>query len=464
MVNPPSRGLSGAALSNKIPKEWSAGWFQSFITTYLQNADIRNATAGPGVSITGNIATPATLSATQLVLPGESVFGNPTSATAAGTSIKASADNQVLQRSDGELLFGPLLLATGTGIGPVFEVAALNPGAFMQATAPAQLGFTNFTAPTDVTAGDIWIGSAAETLSALAVGSNNQVLAVVSGAPAWANLSTIGVTSVLGTANQITVNTVTGVATISIATGYVGQTSITTLGTITSGTWQGTTIATGFLPASQTQLTSAANLATVGTITSGTWNGTTITPAHGGTGVTTTPANGAIPIGNATNYTVTTLTAGAGIGITNGSGSITVAANGIGGVFSDENTAVSLTTANATLANPVSLVAGTYLCLVNIYLSASTSSTMTISSTASAGTLTKATGGEVRVHNASNTVQWDLVNIMASGSFSIFSGTTQTVTGWGMVTLSAAASITLSALVSATATAGTASLVMIRVT
>ena len=42
-----------------------------------------------------------------------------------------------------------------------------------------------------------------------------------------------------GTANRITVNA----DTIDIASTYVGQTSITTLGTITTGTWQGTTIA-----------------------------------------------------------------------------------------------------------------------------------------------------------------------------------------------------------------------------
>lgn len=49
-------------------------------------------------------------------------------------------------------------------------------------------------------------------------------------------------------------------------------------------------------------------------------------PAGGGTGVTTTPTNGQIPIGNGTNYTAATITQGSGISITNGSGSITIAA------------------------------------------------------------------------------------------------------------------------------------------
>lgn len=45
-----------------------------------------------------------------------------------------------------------------------------------------------------------------------------------------------------GTANRITVNT----DTIDIASTYVGQTSITTLGTVTTGTWNGTTVGVAY--------------------------------------------------------------------------------------------------------------------------------------------------------------------------------------------------------------------------
>ena len=44
---------------------------------------------------------------------------------------------------------------------------------------------------------------------------------------------------------------------------------------------------------------------------------------NGGTGVSTTPANGELLIGNGTGYTVNTLTEGTGVGVTNGAGSIT---------------------------------------------------------------------------------------------------------------------------------------------
>ena len=57
----------------------------------------------------------------------------------------------------------------------------------------------------------------------------------------------------------------------------------------------------------------------------------TLAVASGGTGLTTTPANGALDIGNGTGFTRTTLTAGTGISVTNASGSITIAATGGGG-------------------------------------------------------------------------------------------------------------------------------------
>ena len=71
----------------------------------------------------------------------------------------------------------------------------------------------------------------------------------------------------------------------------------------------------------------ASSLTSVGTITSGTWNGTAIGVGNGGTGLTATPANGQLPIGNGTGYTLATLTAGSNITITEGSGSITIAAS-----------------------------------------------------------------------------------------------------------------------------------------
>ena len=69
----------------------------------------------------------------------------------------------------------------------------------------------------------------------------------------------------------------------------------------------------------------STSITTLGTITTGTWNGSTIGVAYGGTGLTSTPLNGQIDIGNGSGFTRTTLTASSGISITNGSGSITIA-------------------------------------------------------------------------------------------------------------------------------------------
>lgn len=97
-----------------------------------------------------------------------------------------------------------------------------------------------------------------------------------------------------GTTNRTSITNGTGIAgdpVVDIAATYVGQSSITTLGTITTGVW----------------------------------NGTTIAVANGGTGQTTY-TNGQLLIGNTTGNTLTkaTLTApAAGISITNGTGSIT---------------------------------------------------------------------------------------------------------------------------------------------
>ena len=49
----------------------------------------------------------------------------------------------------------------------------------------------------------------------------------------------------------------------------------------------------------------------------------------GGTGLSTIPTNGQLLIGNGTGYTLNTLTPGAGIGVTNGTGTIAVANTGV---------------------------------------------------------------------------------------------------------------------------------------
>lgn len=78
---------------------------------------------------------------------------------------------------------------------------------------------------------------------------------------------TSAVTSVSGTSNRITS---TGGATpvIDISASYVGQSSITTLGTIGTGTWQGTAVSSTY---GGTGLNTSASSG-IGQVTSGTWS------------------------------------------------------------------------------------------------------------------------------------------------------------------------------------------------
>ncbi len=63
-------------------------------------------------------------------------------------------------------------------------------------------------------------------------------------------------------------------------------------------------------------------------VTGGTWEGSPISVTYGGTGLSATPTNGQLLIGNGVSYTLATLTAGTNISITNSAGSVTIAASG----------------------------------------------------------------------------------------------------------------------------------------
>lgn len=112
-----------------------------------------------------------------------------------------------------------------------------------------------------------------------------------------------------------------------------------------------------------------SDIATVGTITSGTWSGTTVAVNKGGTGQTSY-TDGQLLIGNSSGTTLTkaTLTPGANVTITNGNGSITIAAS------STATPAYTYTSQSSTL-NPA--VIGNY------YLLSGASFTITLPTAAS---------------------------------------------------------------------------------
>jgi hypothetical protein len=71
----------------------------------------------------------------------------------------------------------------------------------------------------------------------------------------------------------------------------------------------------------------------------------------GGTGLSTLPTNGQLLIGNNGAYNLGTLTAGSGIGVTNGAGSITVANTGVLSNIAGSGISVSSATGNVTIGN-----------------------------------------------------------------------------------------------------------------
>jgi hypothetical protein len=76
---------------------------------------------------------------------------------------------------------------------------------------------------------------------------NGQVLSkTTSGTVSWVTLPTTGLTTIAGTLNRIVVTNPTTSPVINIDPAYAGQNSITTLGTITTGVWNGTLIGTTY--------------------------------------------------------------------------------------------------------------------------------------------------------------------------------------------------------------------------
>jgi len=102
----------------------------------------------------------------------------------------------------------------------------------------------------------------------------------------------------------------------------------------------------------------------------------TLPVANGGTGLTTTPANGALDIGNGTGFTRTTLTAGSNVTITNASGAITIAASS-GGSPGGSTTQVQYNNAGAFGGITGATTNGTALTLVAPVLGIPASGTVT---------------------------------------------------------------------------------------
>jgi lysophospholipase L1-like esterase len=131
-----------------------------------------------------------------------------------------------------------------------------------------------------------------------------------------------------------------------------------------------------------------------GTISTGVWHGSTIGLAYGGTGLTSTPTDGQLLIGNGSGYTLATLTAGTGIGIANSAGGITLTNTGVTALSGTANQInVSGSTGSIALSLPQDIATTSTPTFGGLPLTGLNGAVSASNGVLSAGTLSVANGG-----------------------------------------------------------------------
>jgi hypothetical protein len=155
---------------------------------------------------------------------------------------------------------------------------------------------------------------------------------------------------------------------------------------------------------------------------------TPVTVLNGGTGQSSAPTDGQLLIGNGSNYTLSTLTAGSGVTITNATGSITIAATGIG-------SSISVTTINATNVEATNIKAkdGTAAIIIADTTGAVTVSTPTVVSVNSSGDALRitqvGTGNALTVEDSANP---DSTPVVIDNTGRLISGHTANISGYAI--------------------------------
>jgi hypothetical protein len=341
-VNSAGGALRNASGTNQI--QWGAGGGNNVSVDVSTNLNGSNAQIDISPTGTGHVHIKPTgagsleIAPTNLGTINNMSIGATTPSTGAFTSVTSTT---------------AIAIASGGTGATTANDALTNLGAY-PASNPS--GYTSNTGTVTSVTGTAPIASSGGNTPAISLASNygdtqnpyasktaNYVLAAPNGSSGAPTFRAI-VAADIPTLNQNTTGTasnVTGI--VAVANGGTGTDtpSIVAGSNITvSGTWPNQTIAatssgSGTVTSVAASVPSFLSISGSPITTSGTlaisYSGTALPIANGGTGVTSTPSNGQLLIGNGTGYTASTLTAGSNITITNSSGGITIASSGGGG-------------------------------------------------------------------------------------------------------------------------------------